>query len=343
MRSLVGIGLLLTGVLVPLPAAAQDVETLRKELEQMRKQFDTMKDGYEKAINQLGERIQQLENRPQPAAAPPPAAPPPAAVAQAAAPAAPCGPDRSDGPGAPPRALLPLRPARARTAPVRHGGDRRLHRQPHPEQCRQGQRGIVPRAREPLLPARDRAIALRPDRSLRPRGGPLRGRRGGSGRDRAPPGRGQPDPDGAALRHPAQDGPDAQPLRPAQPGARARPAVHRRAQRARALPGRRGPRRARCRAHLGGAPALLPRSDGRRVQRRQRDRLRPRQAQCPAGDRPAAHLLRAGRRERDPARRLGGQRRDSPSATATRCWASTPSTSTAPRAGSTRCSPCWAR
>ena len=88
MRSLVGIGLLLTGMLVPLPAAAQDVEALRKELEQMRKQFDTMKEGYEKAINQLGDRIQQLENRPQPAAAAP--APPPA-VAQAPA-SAPAGP-----------------------------------------------------------------------------------------------------------------------------------------------------------------------------------------------------------------------------------------------------------
>jgi hypothetical protein len=89
MRSLVGVGLLLTGLIVPSPAAAQEVETLRKELEQMRKQFDTMKEGYEKAINQLGERLQQLENRPQPATAPPPAAPPPAAVAQAPAPAAP--------------------------------------------------------------------------------------------------------------------------------------------------------------------------------------------------------------------------------------------------------------
>lgn len=89
MRSLVGIGLLLTGMLAPVPAAAQDVEALRKELEEMRKQFDTMKEGYEKAIDRLGERIQQLESRPQPVAAPPPATAPPAAVAQAPAPAAP--------------------------------------------------------------------------------------------------------------------------------------------------------------------------------------------------------------------------------------------------------------
>jgi hypothetical protein len=98
MRSLIGIGLLV--ILVPLPAAAQDVESLRKELEQMRRQFDTMKEGYEKAINQLGERIQQLENKPQPAAAAPP--PPAPAVAQAPAPS---------GPGI---ALTPMELARPR-------------------------------------------------------------------------------------------------------------------------------------------------------------------------------------------------------------------------------------
>jgi hypothetical protein len=85
MRSLVGIGLLSAGVLMSAPAAAQDVEALRQELQQMRKQFETMKDGYEKAINRLGERIEQLESRPQPAAAAPTVAPtPPAGVAQAA-------------------------------------------------------------------------------------------------------------------------------------------------------------------------------------------------------------------------------------------------------------------
>ena len=86
MRSLVGIGLLSAGVLMSAPAAAQDVEALRQELQQIRKQFETMKEGYEKAIDRLGERIQQLEGRPQPpaAAAPTPAPTPPAAVAEAA-------------------------------------------------------------------------------------------------------------------------------------------------------------------------------------------------------------------------------------------------------------------
>ena len=204
MRSLVGIGLLLTGVLVPGPAAAQDVEALRKELEQMRKQFDSMKDGYEKAINQLGERIQQLENRPQPAAAPPPAAPPPAAVAPGRrAPPAARGGDQPDGPGAAARALLPLRPARARAAPVRHGRGRRLHRQPHPEQCRQGQRGHRSRAAR-TASSRARSSSRSSARSI-----PTPARRSASRRARriageidAAPGRGQPDPDGAALRHP---------------------------------------------------------------------------------------------------------------------------------------------
>ena len=82
MRSLVGIGLLSAGVLASAPAAAQDVEALRQELQQMRRQFETMKDSYEQAINRLGERIQQLETRPQPAAAAPAPAPP-AGVAQA--------------------------------------------------------------------------------------------------------------------------------------------------------------------------------------------------------------------------------------------------------------------
>ena len=77
----------------------------------MRKQFETMKEGYEKAIDRLGERIQQLETRPQPAAAAP--APPGPAAAPAAAQTAPAGParDRGDpaGPGPAAPALRALR------------------------------------------------------------------------------------------------------------------------------------------------------------------------------------------------------------------------------------------
>lgn len=92
MRALVGIGLLSAGALISAPAAAQDVEALRQELQQMRKQFETMKDGYEKAINRLGERIEQLESRPQPAVATPPQAPAPAAGVAQAPPAPPAVP-----------------------------------------------------------------------------------------------------------------------------------------------------------------------------------------------------------------------------------------------------------
>ena len=39
MRSLVGIGLIAAGMLLPGLAGAQETEALRKELEEMRKQF----------------------------------------------------------------------------------------------------------------------------------------------------------------------------------------------------------------------------------------------------------------------------------------------------------------
>jgi hypothetical protein len=90
MRSLVVIGLLGAGVLLSAPAGAQDVEALRQELQQMRTQFEAMKEGYEKAINRLGERIEQLESKPPPVATPPPA-PAPATMAQAAPPGPPAG------------------------------------------------------------------------------------------------------------------------------------------------------------------------------------------------------------------------------------------------------------
>ena len=115
MRSLIGIGLLVVGTLAPWPATAQpagspanqDVEQLRRELEQMRKQFDTMKEGYERAIDQLGDRIKQIESRPQPAAAAP--APAPAAAASPAAAGA-----QTPSPAAPAVGLTPGELARPR-------------------------------------------------------------------------------------------------------------------------------------------------------------------------------------------------------------------------------------
>jgi len=87
-------GTLLGGtVLGAMSAQAQDAEALRKELEDMCKQFNAMKDSYEKAINNLSERIQAIESRPEPQpnvatpapASPAPAAPPAAAASQASA------------------------------------------------------------------------------------------------------------------------------------------------------------------------------------------------------------------------------------------------------------------
>ncbi len=76
MRSLIGLSMFVVCALASGTAAAQDVDSLKKELEQMRKQFDEMKQGYEKAINQLGDRIQNLESKPaQPVATPSPPTP----------------------------------------------------------------------------------------------------------------------------------------------------------------------------------------------------------------------------------------------------------------------------
>jgi hypothetical protein len=74
---------------VATPAVAEDAETLRKELEQMRKQFQDMQQQYQKAIDTLGERLQRLEARPEPAPAPPVA---PSTVTAAPAPPAPAQP-----------------------------------------------------------------------------------------------------------------------------------------------------------------------------------------------------------------------------------------------------------
>jgi hypothetical protein len=73
------VGVLLLGAaLAAGPAQAQDAETLRKELDQMKKQFDDMKREYQKAIDQMSERLNRVESKPQQATTPPA----PAAVAQ---------------------------------------------------------------------------------------------------------------------------------------------------------------------------------------------------------------------------------------------------------------------
>jgi hypothetical protein len=79
MRGFVVVAAWLAIVLVPGLAAAQDVETLRRELDQLRRQQEQ----YQKAIEVLSERLKRLESQPAPApAAVAPAPSAPASVAQ---------------------------------------------------------------------------------------------------------------------------------------------------------------------------------------------------------------------------------------------------------------------
>jgi hypothetical protein len=57
-------------VIAPIPAQAQDAETLRRELEQLRRQLEATQQQYQQAIEALTQRLQRLESRPQVAAAP---------------------------------------------------------------------------------------------------------------------------------------------------------------------------------------------------------------------------------------------------------------------------------
>jgi len=61
--------LLVAGSLAPLPALAQDAESLRRQLDEMRRQFEVMKEQYQKSMDAMAERLQRLESRP-PAPAP---------------------------------------------------------------------------------------------------------------------------------------------------------------------------------------------------------------------------------------------------------------------------------
>ncbi len=57
--------------MTPIPAQAQEVETLRREIEQLRRQLETTQQQYQQAIEALTQRLQRLEVRPQVAAATP--------------------------------------------------------------------------------------------------------------------------------------------------------------------------------------------------------------------------------------------------------------------------------
>src|SRR5262245_52006269 len=79
--------------LVATPAFAQDAETLRKELEQLRKQMLEAQQQYQKQIDAMAERLQRLEQRPEPVATP---TAPPVPVAQQAPAPPPSAPSAMD-------------------------------------------------------------------------------------------------------------------------------------------------------------------------------------------------------------------------------------------------------
>ena len=235
---------------------------MRRELEQMRKNFETMRQEYQKSMDALAERLRRLEAQPAPVAAPP---------------RAPCrrrhqAPARRRPRRAPwilfrprqPFALTPRRGSGQLLFDMGVAGD--FVGNLTQRNVDKAGRGHVPRPREPLLPARDRAELVRPDRSVRARRGPDRGGRGDA--------RGRRPRSSLAeahltlmtlpVQHPAQDGPDAQPVRMEQPDPPARPAVDRRARRLSRLLRRGRPRREGPRAHLGAGPALLSRGPRRR-------------------------------------------------------------------------------
>ena len=140
---------------------AQDAEALRKELEQMRKQFESMKEGYEKSINSLSERLQKLEQAPAPARRRARAGRARGGQAAPARPAAACLRGHAV-------ALDLARPRQPFALYERRGPGQLLFDMGvagdfvgnlTQRNVQQGQRRHVLRAGEPLLPARDRAVA----------------------------------------------------------------------------------------------------------------------------------------------------------------------------------------
>jgi hypothetical protein len=97
------IAMLITAIVlavIPVAAAADDPETVRRELTEMRRQFETMQQQYQKAIESLTERLQRLETRPTPVVTAPSApTSPPAPSTPAAAQAPPATASRPLTPG----------------------------------------------------------------------------------------------------------------------------------------------------------------------------------------------------------------------------------------------------
>lgn len=80
MRRFVAASVLLVLCMIPLPAAAQEAEALRRELAQMREQFERARRDYERALETVSERLRRLEAQPERAPARPSASAPPPAV-----------------------------------------------------------------------------------------------------------------------------------------------------------------------------------------------------------------------------------------------------------------------
>src|SRR5207247_531440 len=163
-----------------------------------------------------------------------PRAPPPRTLPRGPArhgTAAPGDVSRRAGASAP--AVLALRATRRRPAPLRHRGHRRFRGQPHAVERRESPGRDVRRPGEPLLPARGRALALRPGGPVCVCRGSYRDRRGGAGpRTWCEARRGQRHAPHAAARNPGQVRPDAEPLRVLEHDPRARSPMDRSAQRA---------------------------------------------------------------------------------------------------------------
>ncbi|HEX3176226.1 MAG TPA: hypothetical protein VHZ49_06080 [Methylomirabilota bacterium] len=112
---LVGVVVVLLTLAMPRAVRAEDVETLRRQLDTMQRELEAATKRYERQIQELGERLRQLESRPAPpsvAAPPAPAAPATATPPTAATVATPAGTSPAAGADTPSLAqiLTPRQP-----------------------------------------------------------------------------------------------------------------------------------------------------------------------------------------------------------------------------------------
>ena len=280
---------LLCLALTPAVAVAQDAATLRREIEQLQKQLQS-----------VTERLQRLEAQPPAPAAPAPGAPAPTATAPSTA---------------PPSAIDVLRPRQPFALYQQRGSGQLLF-----DMGIAGDfvgnitSGNVERAGGGTFAGQEnrffpREVELSLFGQIDPYASAVVRIEAGR-RDRREPGRGAPDAPHAAVRHPGEARPDAQPLRLFQRSSRARSALGRPPQRHAELPRRRRVARKGYRGHSRSRSALLHRGARRHFQRRQRDRVRPHEPAPSPRHRPAPHVLRVRRRARPAGGHVGGERPD---------------------------------